>query len=136
MKGSNAAGQKTAFTAVRAIIIGAVVGALLCALLLAACALAFVSSENIPHDFLPAFIIAVTVISSFFAGFVSAKIMKQSGLLCGSAAGLFLFLLFLISGLAMSQGSSGSGIFLRLLLMLLSGGIGGLIAVNSRSHRK
>lgn len=136
MKGSNAAGQKTVLILVRAIVIGAVAGALICAFMLAICAFAFVSAENIPNDFLPAFIIAVTIISSFFAGLISAKIMKQRGLLCGSAAALLLFLLFLISGLVMSQGGAGGEIFMRLLLMVLSGGIGGLVAVNGKSRRK
>ena len=75
MKGSNAAGQKTVLILVRAIVIGAVAGALICAFMLAICAFAFVSAENIPNDFLPAFIIAVTIISSFFAGFIASKIM-------------------------------------------------------------
>lgn len=136
MKGSNAAGQKTVLILVRAIVIGAVAGALICAFMLAVCAFAFVSAENIPHDFLPAFIIAVTIISSFFAGFIAAKIMKQRGLFCGSVATLLLFLLFLISGLVMSQGGAGGEIFMRLLLMVLSGGIGGLVAVNGKSRRK
>ncbi len=135
MKGSNASGQKTTLVMVRAIIVGAVVGALICALMLAVCSLAFVSAENIPHDFLPAFLLAVTIVSSFFAGFVTAKIAKQKGLLCGAAAGILLFLLFLISNVAMSQNGGGE-IFMRLLLMVLSGGIGGLVAVNGKARRK
>lgn len=136
MKGSNAVSQKPVFAAIRAIVIGAVAGAALCAVLLAVCALAFVSSENIPHDFLPAFIIAVSVISSFFAGFITAKISKQRGLIYGSMAGLLLFVLFLISGLAASQNTVNSEAFLRFVIMLLSGAIGGLVAVSSKSRRK
>lgn len=136
MKGSNAAGQKSTLAMLRAIIIGAVAGALICALLLAICALAFVSAENIPHDFLPAFIIIVTIVSSFFAGFVSAKMSKQKGLFCGSIAGVLLFLLFLLSGVVLSHSGAGGEIFMRLLLMVLSGGIGGLVAVNGKSRRK
>lgn len=136
MKGSNAAGQKPILSAIRAIIIGAVAGAAVCAVLLALCALAFVSTENIPHDFLPAFIIAVSVISSFFAGFITAKISKQRGLIYGSMAGLLLFILFLVSGLAASQSTVSSEAFIRLLVMLLSGAIGGLVAVSRKSRRK
>ena len=92
--------------------------------------------ENIPHDFLPAFIIAMTILSAFVAGFVTAKIAKQRGLLCGSISGLLLFLLFLIAGVAMSQGHSGVDAVMRMILMILSGGIGGLISVNGKSHAK
>lgn len=136
MKGINAAGQKPALVVARAVVIGAIAGALFCALLLACFAFAFVSAENIPHDFLPAFIIALTIISAFVAGFVTAKIAKQRGLLCGSISGLLLFLLFLIAGIAMSQGHSGVDAVMRMILMVLSGGIGGLISVNGKSHAK
>jgi putative membrane protein (TIGR04086 family) len=136
MKGYHVAGQKTALALLRAVMIGVVAGALICAALLAVFAFAFISAENIPHDFLPAFMIAVTVISSFFAGFITAKLTKQRGLLCGSIAGVVLFLLFLISGIVMSEGGIGGRVFLRLLLMVISGGIGGLIAVSGKSHRK
>lgn len=136
MKGLSAAGQKPALVMIRAIVIGAVAGALLCALLLACFAFAFVSAESIPHDFLPAFIVAVTVASAFLAGFVTARISKQKGLLCGSAAGLLLFLLFLLAGVALSQGHTGVDAVMRVILMVLSGGIGGLISVNGKGHRK
>ncbi|HEX3017763.1 MAG TPA: TIGR04086 family membrane protein [Caproicibacter sp.] len=136
MKGSNAVGQKPILSAVRAIIIGAVAGAALCAVLLAISALAFVSSENIPQNFLPAFIIAVSVISALFAGFIAAKISKQRGLIYGSMAAMLLFILFLVSGLATSQSTVSSESFIRLLVMLLSGAIGGLIGVSRKSKRK
>lgn len=136
MKGSHAAGQKTALTVLRAVVVGAVAGALICAALLAVFSFIFVSAESIPHDFLPAFMIAVTVVCSFFAGFITAKLSKQRGLLCGCAAGTLLFLIFLISGVAMSEGGTGGRVFLRLLIMVVSGGIGGLIAVNGKSRRK
>lgn len=136
MKGSNSSGQKSIFSAVKAVVIGAAAGAALCAVLLAVCALAFVSSENIPHDFLPAVIIAVSVISSFFAGFVTAKISKQRGLIYGALSGLLLFFLFLVAGLAASQNGVPSEAFLRLIVMLLSGAIGGLVAVNRKSRHK
>jgi putative membrane protein (TIGR04086 family) len=136
MRQSSASGQKTVLLIVRAVVIGSVAGALVCALLLACLAFAFVSAESIPHNFLSAFIIAVTIISAFVAGVVTAKITKQRGLLCGSAAGLVLFLIFLIAGVAVSQGHTNAEVFVRLILMLLSGGIGGLLSVNGKSRRK
>lgn len=136
MRESSASGQKTVLLIIRAVVIGAVAGALVCALLLACFALAFVSAENIPHNLLPAFIVAVTIISAFVAGVVTARISKQRGLLCGSAAGLLLFLIFLIAGVAVSQGHTNAEVFMRLILMLISGGIGGLLSVNGKSRRK
>lgn len=136
MKGSKAEGQLNILAAVRAVVVGAVSGAAVCAGLLAVCTLAFVSSENIPHHFLPILIIAVSVVSSFFAGFITAKVSKQAGLLLGTMAGLLLFLFFLLAGLAVSQSGLAAEAFPRFLMMLLAGGVGGLIAVNSKSRRK
>jgi putative membrane protein (TIGR04086 family) len=135
MRQSGASGQKTVLFTIRAVVIGSVVGALVCALLLACLAFAFVSAESIPHNFLSAFILAVIIISSFVAGIVTVKITKQRGLLCGSAAGLLLFLIFFIAGVAASQGHTSAEVFMRLIMMLLSGGIGGLLAVNGKSRR-
>jgi putative membrane protein (TIGR04086 family) len=137
MKGSGSSGQKSVLFAIRTVIIGTLSGAALSAVLLVICTYAFVSSENIPQDFLPAFIIAVSLLSSMFAGFISAKISRQYGLVYGSMTGLLLFLVFLLSGFAVAHGtSSGGGSFLRFVLMLLSGGIGGLISVNGKSGHK
>lgn len=136
MKSSNSLRQKPVLTAVKAIVIGAVSGAVLCAVLLALCALLFVTAENVPQDFLSPFVIAVSALGSFFAGFVTAKILKQRGLICGIFSGILLFILFLVSGVAASHGIVSAETGTRLLVMLLSGGIGGLISVSRKSKHK
>lgn len=136
MKGSNTAGQKTALVFIRGVVVGALCGAVVCALLLAICAFVFVSSESIPHSFLPVFAIVVSGVSAFCAGFVTAKISKRLGLALGAASGLLLFLLFTLAGFAVSQTASAAVAFARLLLMAVAGGIGGLLSVNRKSRRK
>ncbi|HAH79455.1 MAG TPA: TIGR04086 family membrane protein [Ruminococcaceae bacterium] len=138
VKSSNAAsGQRTLLTAVKAIVVGSVSGAALCAVVLALCALAFVSSSNLPHGFLSPFILAVSVLSAGFSGFVTARISRRRGLVYGAVAGLFLYLLFLVSGMGLSQnGTISQEAEVRLLVMVLSGGIGGFLAVNGKGRRK
>ncbi len=138
MKGGSGAaiGRRPVWVAVKAVVVGSVCGAALCAVLLALCALAFVSSENLPHGFLPPFILAVSVLSAGFAGFVTARISRRRGLIFGVFSGLLLFLLFLVSGLIACQGIVTGESELRLLVMALAGGVGGFLAVNGKSGRK
>ena len=134
---ANSVGQRPVLAAIRAVVIGTFSGAVMCAVLLALCSLAFVSSENVPHGFLQPFIITISVLSSFFAGYVTARLLKQRGLIVGMVSGLLLFLLFFLSGLVLSQNHSvTSEAAVRFLIMLISGGIGGLLAVSRKSRRK
>lgn len=111
-------------------------GAALCAVLLAVFSLLFVSSEQIPQDFIPAFVIAVSVLCSFAAGFVTAKISKKRGLLCGMLSGLLLFLLFLAAGLIAFKEPLDASSCVKMLIMAISGAIGGFLAVNKKHKRK
>lgn len=136
IKNSRAATGKPVFEIMRAVIIGSVTGAALCAVLLALFALAFVSAENIPQGFLSPFIIAVSVLCSFAAGLIAGKISKKRGLIYGALAGLVLFILFLISGLIVSQEAFTAVSGVRMLVMVISGAIGGLVSVSKKSKRK
>jgi putative membrane protein (TIGR04086 family) len=136
-KSSKSIGQKPLLDAIRAIVIGSVAGALICAVFLGILALVFVSAERIPQGLLTPLVIAVSVLSAFAAGYITVKISKKRGLLLGAAAGIVLFALFLFSGLAVSNKASEpaqSGI--RLLVMALSGSIGGILSVSGRRKSK
>lgn len=129
--------KKPALDAIRAIVIGSVTGALLCAIILCVLSLAFVSAESIPQGLLSPLVIAVSVISAFLAGYIAAKISGKRGLLFGAAAGMLLFALFLFSGLVMStKATEPVQAGTRLLTMVLSGSIGGFLSVNKKTKPK
>jgi len=137
MKSSKSIRQKPVLDSIRAIVIGSVAGALICAVFLGVSALVFVSAESIPRGFLSPLVIAVSVLSAFAAGYIAARISKKRGMLFGAASGILLFALFLFSGLAVSNKAvepAQSGI--RLLVMVLSGAIGGVLAVSKKSKPK
>lgn len=136
VENSNArqADGKTAANAFRAVFFGAVAGAVACAVLLGAFSLAFVSAENIPQFFLSPLVIGISVFSSFLAGFIAAKISRKHGLIYGTFAGLFLFVLFLAAGLATENQAAPDMAGTRLLTMLLSGAVGGVLAVGGHSR--
>lgn len=133
MKESGAAGARGFLVYLRTVVIGAVVGAAICAVLLAVFSLVFVSSASIPHSFLLALTIFVSAFSAFLAGLVAARIVKKHGLICGAMTGLVLFLFFLLAGLISQKSGAAPEAASRLGIMMVAGGIGGLIAVNSKS---
>jgi putative membrane protein (TIGR04086 family) len=136
MKSKNKISENSILGAVRSIVIGSVVGAALCAILLGVCALAFVSSGFIPQGVISPMMIALSVISSFIAGFVTAKISRKRGLAYGALSGLLLFILFLVSGLIAYKDAIPFSAWIRMLVMVLSGAIGGLLSINKKSKIK
>ena len=136
MKSSKLPNGNPAIEALRAVVVGTVSGAVLCAVLLVVCSLAFVSSENIPQGFLTPFVIALSMISAFFSGFITVKISHKRGLFYGLLSGIFLFALFLVAGLLSEHEAASAASGTRLLVMALAGAIGGLTAVNRKSKLK
>ncbi|HHV32595.1 TIGR04086 family membrane protein [Caproiciproducens sp. LBM24188] len=133
MKSNKHSNENPVLGALRAIIIGCVIGAAFCAALLGVFSLAFVSAGNIPQDFISPLVIALSVLSAFLAGFITAKISKKRGLIYGMLSGVLLFLLFLLAGLAASQGPVSMEAGIRLVIMALAGAIGGFLGVNKKS---
>lgn len=136
MKNTKHLSENPIFGAFRSIIIGSVAGAALCAALLGLCALGFVSAGHIPQSLISPMVIALSVLSSFIAGFITAKISRKRGLFYGALAGLMLFALFLISGLIASKEPVSVNVVMRMLVMILSGAIGGLLAVSKKTKVK
>lgn len=136
MKMTRSNKNSTVIAAVRAVVVGSVGGAILCAALLAAFAFGFVKAGYIPQFAINPIIIAVSALSAFVAGFFAAKVSKKNGLLFGAMAGLLLFALFLLAGVAVFQGAPVLTTLTRFAVMVLAGAIGGLLAVSWKSKIK
>ena len=78
MKMTRSNKNSTVLGAVRAVVIGAVCGAVLCAGLLALFAFGFVKASYIPQFAINPIIIAVSAFSAFAAGFFAAKVSKST----------------------------------------------------------
>lgn len=136
MKSTKYLKENPVFGAVRAVAIGSVAGAALCAALLGVSALVFLSAGNIPQDFITPLVIALSVFSAFLAGLITAKISRKRGLIYGMLSGVLLFVLFLFAGLAASREPVSVESGIRLVVMAISGAIGGFAGVNRRSKLK
>lgn len=79
--------------------------------------------------------IAVTI-GGFFGGYTAAKSLEKNGLFCGLLCGGSMFLLFTAVSLAAFRTSPGIATLTRLVLLLLSCSIGGIIGVDRAGKRK
>ena len=117
----------------RPVVIGAVVGALCCTLVLIIMA-AIVASQDIPKAVITPMAIVAGAAGSFFGGFTAARIAKERGLI-GGACGLLLFILVVIVGFAFLKEIRGAYILVKLAVMLVCSAVGGVIGVNLRKRR-
>ena len=67
---------------------------------------------------------------SFFGGFILSKLSGQNGMLCGFIVSGILFMIITLISLFMGSENLGILTAIHALVMLLSGGIGGILGVN------
>lgn len=128
-------GKGTASSAVRAVAIGTLAGAFLCAALMTACAAAFSASGKLPQGLIYAVTLVIIALSSFFAGFASAKLSKERGILYGGLAAGLLAIIFMICSMTVLDQELTANAFTKILIMVISGAIGGILAVNRKTKR-
>lgn len=136
MKGKKHTADNPILEAIRAIVIGSVAGALLSAILLGLSALGFVSAGNFSQNVISPMMLALSVLGALTAGFVTAKVSHKRGLAYGAVSGLLLFILYLVAGLIASKEPVSVTAVMRMIVMILSGAIGGLLGVNKKSKVK
>ncbi len=96
-----------------------------------ACAL-LLTYTDISESFIAPFSLAVTVISSFFAGFKTASKAEKKGILWGAlSAGFYIAVVLIIIMLPYGENMS---LFraLSIVLSLVSGAIGGILGINTK----
>ena len=76
------------------------------------------------------------VLGCFFGGLFTGNKTKSKGIVNGGACGILVFTFALIVGLVLSQGSITAMTLFHFLGCVLSGCIGGIIAVNRLSSKK
>ncbi len=94
-----------------------------------------VKTESVNYYLLMPFGIAAACIGAFLGGFISARISGSAGMLIGAVSGALMFILLLAAGAILGQLPEAVSL-LRLVLMVLSGAIGGVVGVNRKRKRK
>ncbi len=118
---------------IQPVLVGIGVGLLACIGILMLMAM-LVESVDVPRSAILPLAITAAAVGAFVAGLVSAAMAKRNGLLMGAACGLGLFVLILLAGFARYAGVSGGHAMLKLAVLVLTGGVGGILGVNMRKH--
>lgn len=116
----------------RSILFGIVGGAAICTVLLLLAAAVIQASGKLPQDLLQPLVLIICGVSSFFSGFISAKISGKRGLIIGAGCGLLLFFLCMIGGVVNSHDVTSISSFTRMLVMVFAGALGGYLSVYQR----
>ncbi|MGI5893213.1 MAG: TIGR04086 family membrane protein [Candidatus Merdivicinus sp.] len=88
---------------------------------------------HIPSTLIPAVAVVTVTVGGWLAGFVSAKIRKQRGMLTGGFSALLLAMLLLGAGCFLVGAPSVSA-FTRAAVILAAGMLGGVLGVNGKRH--
>ncbi len=118
---------------IRCVSAGMIIGALFLTALLLGLAALLCAVKTLPIEYLPAMISVSCALAGFLAGFFSAQIRKRSGLITGALSALLLAILFCAVRFGFGEPVIDLNLFLRLFIMALCGGIGGIVAVNRKT---
>lgn len=111
--------------------IGAGIGTLFAAAAILAMA-AVLAIGNIPAVLIMPLATAALAIGGLSAGVFAAKIGKSRGILCGSIAGIIMFLLVWACGGIIGEGEFGASAAVKAGIITLAGALGGIIGVNKQ----
>lgn len=109
---------------------------LLISLILVAILAVVVYFSNVSDRTVSAVIFAISCLSVFLGATILAKNIESRGLLNGLAlAGVYFAILFVVSLLANGSVALSFGNILRLLSILASGSLGGILGINTKKER-
>lgn len=121
---------------VRPVVFGAVVGAVVCLLILLGLA-ALLAVQDLPHGLTTPLAITAAGLGSFAGGFLAARMSGEKGWLVGLMCGVILLLMMLIAGgFSMLKNLPGSYLSVKLPVVLLAAMVGGMIGVGSRGRSR
>ncbi len=118
----------------RPIGLGSVIGMAACFLLLLLMA-AIVASGTVPASGVTWLSMIAVTFGALVAGFASARLAGEKGLLYGTVSGLLLLVLTTAVGWLLVPDGVGSLLWVRVLLMLGGGAFGGILGVNVKRRR-
>jgi putative membrane protein, TIGR04086 family/integral membrane protein, TIGR04097 family len=91
--------------------------------------------KNVPQGVVPTLTAASIAIGSFAGGFTGARMHRKSGLFVGVVIGLCMYVLLMLAGLAFRSKGVDTTTLIKLVVSVISGGIGGVIGVNAHKKR-
>lgn len=120
----------------RSLLLGCAVGILVSAALLSLSAIVFVKLGSLPIDYLPLITTFIGALGAFSAGYFTIRLYRKRGLLLGLCAGIFLFLLVFITGLAKGIENDLVSALIKCGVFAVMGAVGGVVSVNKKTKVK
>ena len=118
-------------TVLRPLALGLCAGVVCCTLWLLLAAM-LINTVDIPQTAVAPLAVFAAGLGAFAAGLVTALVTGCRGLMWGAVCGALLYLVLLVAGLARTGGVDGGYALLKLVVLTLCGGVGGLLAVNRK----
>jgi len=121
------------FKIIKSVLIGSIFGIAVCSAFLCLFAFIFVQIKQVPHLIVMEALVLISVaFGAFFSGYISVRILKEKGLLCGMISGIFLFFILLLSGISIENEPFSFITLSKCLIAFFFGAIGGVLGVNRR----
>lgn len=90
---------------------------------------------DIPKNITQVLSIAALALGAYFGGYICAKKYRKNGLLRGVVCGFIVFIIVMIIGSLFAGSVIDLSSSSKLLIVVVTGGIGGAIGVNSKRRR-
>lgn len=116
-------------TAIIKALVGSAVGTAVFFALTALAAFICLKGDSDPDSY-KFFILAAGAVSGFVCGFAAVKPVKKKGIIAGALSTLPMYFITVCTAMLISHGGLGLIGWILCAVMLASGGVGGIIAVN------
>ena len=118
---------------VKAVMFGAV-GLVVCTALLLIASFALAQMKSVPGSAIGTITMVFGAFGALAGGYIAVRIARCRGMMYGILTGLVLFLVVVIVGVCSSSESVTIATVIKGIAMLLSGAIGGIVAVNKKQR--
>lgn len=117
---------------IKSIIIGVIVGIFTTIVLFLIIGFAITKMNSYPEKIINYVILAILAVGGFFAGYVTGRIYKSSGILYGAVTGIVLFLIVFLAGINSITGGATLFTLYKLAVLVITSAIGGILGVNKK----
>lgn len=134
--GAAAATERLNISRISVPILSGIIAGIIASMVLLLIFSAVMITRDIPESIVPTLSAVSISIGSIAGGFVSAKFFGKAGLVIGAASGFILFVIMLLAGIAVHGELIAIPTIIKMIVAVVSGGIGGVIGVNSGKRQK
>ena len=119
---------------IKAVLFGTVCGLLVTVILVCILSAIVMTSGLLPTELTNYITLALLALGAFSGGFITSRITKSAGLVAGLITGFSIFILITITGLTKSDDPVSLLTLIRLVALLVAGGVGGIIGLKRKER--